>query len=702
MGLVNSCVRSAVVAIALLTAGLGFASGAKAAGWGPEIEVRGGAMTIPMESFMDDEGNATIISLSLFSADSLADLNMMRIEDGNARTVFSADISESIFDPFLPSTFSGMDADGRVSMAWSKCDCDNPSRILLAGLNPDGSMVNLEPFEVAAFSADTDVLSLALDVAPNGTTVVSAVVEDYDNGGTWVEVYRVNRAQNQAVRLTDGPKTGEGASLTDVSINDAGEVLVAWQTGDSEYPAEAIGVRAFDQTGPVGPEAVIETDANYDELGLSRVLVDNQGRGSVIFTGESADGNEAALRQVNLATGIPLGIEATLIVPLPPGATIHRRYVGLSGDNSIRLLYPALVEVEGEQTAETRSVAIDPQGTVGTDHLVSNTGGFSAPLALGLRQDGSGAALYIEVDEVIDPDDILDPTQLNLEIRFRSLDNEGGPNAPADVLGQSYTVLLGEGLGFGLGLTSGPESLAVWPVGVGQFLASQGIARIYDATPPVLAIRAPSRVIVGEETTFAATVHDRSPVTTTWSFGDGGSAAGHVVSHAFSRTGKYTVGLYGVDGSGNEARVAKEITVYADPDAGEDGGSAPDDGSRTPSARPDTRITRPPALRLHRRQAAVHFRSTQSDSTFECRVGRGPIAGSREARLRRAGRGGRGLVVQTRWRKCSSPLRLRGLHRAVYVVRVRAVSPTGLRDRSPAVTRFRVLRPQRPIQRAAR
>src|SRR5690606_1457235 len=101
----------------------------------------------------------------------------------------------------------------------------------------------------------------------------------------------------------------------------------------------------------------------------------------------------------------------------------------------------------------------------------------------------------------------------------------------------------------------------------GDLLAFEAVAsvRIYDSRPPVIGIRSPNRVLVGEEVVFRASIRDAHKVTTSWSFGDGGSAHGELVSHTFAKPGKYTVGLHAVDSAGNEARINRQITVYADP-----------------------------------------------------------------------------------------------------------------------------------------
>jgi hypothetical protein len=86
---------------------------------------------------------------------------------------------------------------------------------------------------------------------------------------------------------------------------------------------------------------------------------------------------------------------------------------------------------------------------------------------------------------------------------------------------------------------------------------------------------------------------------------------------------------------------------------------------RTP---PQTRITKGPPGRTHKRTAKFRFVSSEAGSTFQCRIDR------------------------RRFRTCRSPKRYRRLKPGKHVFRVRAIDPAGNVDPTPAVRRFRVLR----------
>ena len=90
------------------------------------------------------------------------------------------------------------------------------------------------------------------------------------------------------------------------------------------------------------------------------------------------------------------------------------------------------------------------------------------------------------------------------------------------------------------------------------------------------------------------------------------------------------------------------------------------------SLTPHTRITMGPASKTRKRTAIFRFKDATGDApgtTFLCKVDR------------------------RKWRKCSSPLRLKGLHPRSYVLRVKATDPAGNRETKGAKRQFRVVPP---------
>jgi hypothetical protein len=85
----------------------------------------------------------------------------------------------------------------------------------------------------------------------------------------------------------------------------------------------------------------------------------------------------------------------------------------------------------------------------------------------------------------------------------------------------------------------------------------------YDNAPPVLSdVTDPGIVVTGHPLTLSATASDRvSAATLHWDFGDGGSADGASVTHAFTAAGTFTVTVTATDGAGNAASATRTAVV---------------------------------------------------------------------------------------------------------------------------------------------
>ena len=82
---------------------------------------------------------------------------------------------------------------------------------------------------------------------------------------------------------------------------------------------------------------------------------------------------------------------------------------------------------------------------------------------------------------------------------------------------------------------------------------------------------------------------------------------------------------------------------------------------------PETTITKRAPHKSHRRAVRFKFHSDEPGSTFECKLDR------------------------RRWRRCSSPKRVRHLRKGRHKFRVRARDPAGNVDPSPAKDRFKIV-----------
>ncbi len=101
--------------------------------------------------------------------------------------------------------------------------------------------------------------------------------------------------------------------------------------------------------------------------------------------------------------------------------------------------------------------------------------------------------------------------------------------------------------------------------------ADTGVARIAvavdDVTPPALsAVTVPATATTGASVAMSAAASDTwSPVTISWTLGDGTAIAGAAVSHAYATPGTRTVTVTATDAAGNTAAQTRTIAVAAPP-----------------------------------------------------------------------------------------------------------------------------------------
>ena len=141
-------------------------------------------------------------------------------------------------------------------------------------------------------------------------------------------------------------------------------------------------------------------------------------------------------------------------------------------------------------------------------------------------------------------------------------------------------------LGAGLALLDVADDGAGTAVILGERPDRRLDLRVHDGSVPALgAPQAPSGAVTGVPAEFAASATDAwSTTTIRWDFGDGASATGERVRHAFAAPGRYTVRATAVDGADNAT--TRDVTVTVEP-APSSGAADPEPDGRPPE--PDGR-----------------------------------------------------------------------------------------------------------------
>lgn len=125
--------------------------------------------------------------------------------------------------------------------------------------------------------------------------------------------------------------------------------------------------------------------------------------------------------------------------------------------------------------------------------------------------------------------------------------------------------------------------------------------------------------------------------------------------------------------NGGTSELAAPVTTPPDPPSGGSGSGGGNNGGGNKGGKkdttpPDTKITKGPPKKTHKRKATFKFTSTEGKSTFQCKLDRKPF------------------------KACSSPKTYKKLKPGKHVFKVRAIDKAGNVDPTPAKRKFTVLR----------
>jgi len=179
--------------------------------------------------------------------------------------------------------------------------------------------------------------------------------------------------------------------------------------------------------------------------------------------------------------------------------------------------------------------------------------------ALALAPDGSGAAAWHETVQGLEG--TVPFNTFGITAAAHTSDGSWGPpefvvgpGPPNTPVGETPTVAAG----------AGGRAAVVWLGANGQHQAA-----LLDSNPPRLsAVTAPEQAVAGTQVALSATAADdfaglAGPPA--WDLGDGTTASGASVTHAWSAPGTYTVAVTATDAAGNVARAERQVVVAAQP-----------------------------------------------------------------------------------------------------------------------------------------
>jgi hypothetical protein len=336
---------------------------------------------------------------------------------------------------------------------------------------------------------------------------------------------------------------GDNASSPTVAMNDSGVSAVAWGFHDSNTGRDLIqgNIRAAGGSFPASPAPDTISDTSADGFD-PEVGVDAAGNTTAVYRQANASPPNAIEAKVRPANG-PWPSESDLLqegdagdISLsvrPDGAAVVA-WAFIYDDNTSNYAVKAAVRASGE--------------SFGSAKTLGPLSGDSAGSDAAMNDNGDAVVIWRENT----PDHLI---HSNVRPAGGSF---GGPQtlSASDSPGVNYPAASIDPFG---------NAAAVWGEKQAADSSSRARAAGFDASPPTLdMVSIPAIGSPGSALLFSATPHDIwSPVTTGWSFSDGGTASGNPVSHIFAAPGSYAATVTATDAVGNAASLMRNVSITA-------------------------------------------------------------------------------------------------------------------------------------------
>lgn len=361
-------------------------------------------------------------------------------------------------------------------------------------------------------------------------------------------------ADGAAAPIADlGPVAPDSTALQLVRAND-GSARLLW-----ERPAPGNTIEPM--VGRVSAAGAV-TSAVLDDAVVAATAELTVGSGDPIVSW-LAPGNVANYGDVlvsRLPSSGPIGGAATTVATgiSTFGGSVD---VAVAADGTATVVWPRFEPSTVTSSLHSRQLA--PNGALGPEREISPPTGFvelDAAPRVRIGRDGTMLVQWFRGYPAVDA---------QLKGLSKVLDSTGaaaGPELPVP-----YTVPIAAVF------TPGVVDVTVSPSGTGLLVGSAfsgGVGTVtlltarFDSTPPALDATVPTTAVRGVGAAFAARANDGSGITKlTWQFGDGASADGADVTHAYGAAGPRTVTVTATDAAGESASVTREITVAEPPPA---------------------------------------------------------------------------------------------------------------------------------------
>jgi hypothetical protein len=470
----------------------------------------------------DASGNVTLLWARRTSGNDLVLQTTSRPAGSNFSAPQDIGPVSSPFLGILNNPSIAVDGQGNAIAVWP-----DSAGIIKAAFRPAGSAFG-SPVELSTGTNNSDP---RLAMSGNGTAVV-----------TWVDGTTVRAASRPP-----GGSFGSGQSLgttggttpfAQVAVNDSAAAAVVWTANPGGGNADVIRglVRTAGSDFSSAPLQTLSLAAAGQAASFPDVEMDSAGRATAIWA-RSNGANTIIQSKAAPPSGTFGGVDELS----EPGASASFPQVALDAENTAVAIWVRNGIVE--------SAARPSGGSFAAPVLVSGPG--SGTFIPKLAMDAAGTAVAVWTQSV-GADTVVQASRRPKGGAFGSVDTISP--TPGDA---SFPRVVFDNEG---------NIIAAWShTGADTTQVAQIAA--YDAAPPSLAaVSVPSAGTAGQGVGMAAAATDRwSHLSLNWSFGDGASATGGAVTHAFGSAGAFNVTVTATDAVGNATSATRPIAVSPAP-----------------------------------------------------------------------------------------------------------------------------------------
>jgi PKD domain len=458
----------------------------------------------------------------------------------------------------------------------------------------EGGGVYADVRQAGASSSSQELISTYGHSASWPSVAVNAsgkvVVAWIDSTTKQYEVATRRRGEAFSAPIEAGPTGGPNQTGTSVAIDNAGDVLLgeteetvggyfasyAWMPAGGTFSTTPITEPGSEPSLPVvamdgaGDAVIAWNDKSAGPHDIARAITRPAGgafgptQNLTNFTTEYAynvaaaigGGGQPAVVWQRGTTIPPYHIEASTSAS-PAAALSAPQTISPAGGNDTS---PAIAVGGNGEVVSTW----EQRGATETIDAASATAGSSFAPASEVSAGGSVGTSRVAMDAAGDAVIAWTASPAGVEAV------DAVTRTAAGTLGSETTLSAsGEKIDFepSAGASVGMDSAGDAVVGWEHFAENTILARIYDATGPVLKIEAPASAIVGQSIAFTVAASDLFTGVgfPTWSFGDGAAGLGSAPSHTYTNPGVYDVFATAADQLGNATTASTQITVLPAP-----------------------------------------------------------------------------------------------------------------------------------------